>query len=114
MILDSVEEAVKQGARSEAACERLGVSQRTVQRWQTQPQDARRGPLTTPANKMSEAERQLVISAANCVEFRDVSPKQIVPRLADKGRVPGQRIDLLPGAQQRATHGPPRPRPRRQ
>ena len=119
MILDSVEEAVKQGARSEAVCERLGISQRTVQRWQTQPQDARRGPLTTPANKMSEAERRLVISAANCVEFRDVSPKQIVPRLADKGVYLGSestfyrvlKSERLMAHRGRAKSPVPRPRP---
>lgn len=78
-----------QGARQEAVCQRLGVSERTLQRWHVSAEDGRHGPYSEPANKLSEGERQLVVAAANSTEFRDVSPKQIVPRLADQGRYLG-------------------------
>lgn len=44
----------------------------------------RRGPVTTPANKLTDDERQRILDIANSPEFRDKSPAQIVPLLADK------------------------------
>ncbi len=87
MILDLVEEAVHAGARIEAACDMLGLSLRTVQRWQTQGsgEDLRCGPKRAPANKLSEPERRKIVKVATSPEYRDLSPKQIVPRLADQG-----------------------------
>jgi transposase InsO family protein len=84
-----VDDAMTQGARQKAACERLGISERTLQRWQTSTGDARHGPHSAPANRLSEVERQLMVAVANSAEFRDVSPKQIVPSLADQGRYIG-------------------------
>jgi hypothetical protein len=51
VIVDLVEEAVAHGARVEPACEVLGVSTRTVERWRKEPdgEDRREGPKTTPA-----------------------------------------------------------------
>jgi putative transposase len=80
------DEAMAHGARQEVVCKRLGISARTRQRWQLSADDGRHGPVSEPANKLTEGERQLVLAAANSTEFRDVSPKQIVPRLADQGR----------------------------
>jgi len=64
----------------------LGLDPRTVQRWRAQQggSDHRRGPRTSPANKLSDEERARVIEVANSPEFRDISPKQIVPILADR------------------------------
>jgi len=69
-----------------AACRILGVSVRTIQRWRFQGggEDERQGPRTEPGNKLSEAERQEVLDVATSPEFRDESPKQIVPTLADQ------------------------------
>lgn len=47
--------------------------------------DRRAGPLSEPKNKLSKMERKRVIETATSLEFRNMSPKQIVPRLADKG-----------------------------
>lgn len=87
MILSLIDEAVGSGARQERACQELGLSLRSVQRWRKQPEqeDRRRGPAKTPANKLSETERQQVLETINSPEYRDLSPKQIVPKLADKG-----------------------------
>ncbi len=72
----------------ESACSRLGVSARTVQRWRKpeSAEDRRCGPRTQPANRLSQAERQRVLQVANSEQYRDLSPKQIVPRLADEGQ----------------------------
>jgi putative transposase len=87
MILSAVEEGLAQGAGLDAVCKRIGVSVRTVQRWK-QPEtteDRRCGPRTSPANKLTDAERKRILAVANSEEFRELSPKQIVPRLADQG-----------------------------
>jgi transposase len=87
MIAGLVEEATRGGARQEAAVEAVGLSVRTVQRWRQQGDgaDRRRGPRTAPSNKLTQAERDRVLGIAIAPAFRDLSPQQIVPRLADQG-----------------------------
>ncbi len=87
MTLGLIDEAVTAGARQTEACEVLGIDPRTVQRWKSQGvgDDRRAGPKTPPANKLSEAERRQVLEVVNRPEHRDLSVKQIVPRLADRG-----------------------------
>jgi hypothetical protein len=84
MIRELVEEAVAAGARRWRACEVLGLTVRTLERWGADD-DGRRGPNTVPANKLSETERRKLVAIATSAEFRDRSPSQIVPRLADRG-----------------------------
>lgn len=87
MILELVDEAVRAGSTFAAACETLGLSARAVSRWRASGggEDRREGPLQTPAHALTEAERRTIVQTANSPEFRDLSPKQIVPRLADRG-----------------------------
>lgn len=83
-----VDEAVRGGCRLAAACRELGLTARTVQRWRRDPgggEDLRRGPNTKPANALSEAERDEIVRLSTAPELRNLSPKQIVPRLADQG-----------------------------
>jgi putative transposase len=82
-----VVEAAKNGARRSKACEILGISLRTLQRWEKGPDDGdkRAGPKSRPANSLSEAEKMLVVAVATSPQFRDLSPAQIVPILADGG-----------------------------
>lgn len=84
--LSLIDEAVGSGARLSAACRILGVSVRTIERWRLRGggEDERQGPRREPANKLSETERQEVLDVATSSEFRDESPKQIVPTLADR------------------------------
>lgn len=84
-ILGLVAEAVASGCRQLAACEALNVDERTIQRWQASATDGRCGPLTEPANKLSIAERDLIIKTSISSEFVNLSPHQIVPKLADAG-----------------------------
>lgn len=85
MILALVDEAVAAGARRAEACKTLGLPARTLQRWAHASEDMRNGPKHVPANKLSTAERNKVLEIATSAEFRDQSPKQIVPKLADRG-----------------------------
>ena len=86
--MELVADAVLHGSRLEPAARMLGLTARTIQRWvqQNGGEDRRHGPLQSPANKLTLAERQDVLSIANAPQYRDLSPKQIVPRLADEGR----------------------------
>ena len=87
MILELIEQAVAEGAALDAACTLLGLSGRTVRRWRDGGigDDGRAGPHGTPTHALTAAERAKIVEVATSAEFRDVSPKQIVPRLADKG-----------------------------
>ena len=78
---------MRRGARLKFAAQLLGLTARTVQRWRGQKggYDRRNGPKTTPGNKLTLAERQQVLAVANSPRYRDLSPRQIVPRLADEG-----------------------------
>ena len=87
MTLALIDTAVRDGARLEMACARLGISSRTVQRWRhpATAEDRRCGPRTSPTNRLTEHERKKILRIANSAEYCDLSPKQIVPRLADRG-----------------------------
>lgn len=88
MILGLLEEAHRGGARLEKACEVLDISPRAIERWKAAHggEDGRRGPKSEPANKLTEMERKRLLKVVNSPEYRDLSPKQIVPKLADKGQ----------------------------
>lgn len=82
-----IAEAQASGARLAPACRVVGLDRRTIQRWRAAEigDDMRMGPKTAPANKLSKHERSEVLRVVNAPEFRDLPPKQIVPRLADAG-----------------------------
>lgn len=80
-----VAEANEAGANKAKACDLLGVSVRTLERWATQPCDGRKGPIATPAHALTAEERQLVLDVYNSKEYANLPPGQIVPLLADKG-----------------------------
>ena len=86
MIIKLIDRAVDSGARLKKAAAIMGLSARTIIRWRQQGggQDQRKGPLTTPANKLSNTERQKILDTANSAPFRDLSPKQIVPKLGTR------------------------------
>ena len=86
-----MEQAKASGARRQASCEVLEVSLRTLERWEKQPdkEDGRRGPNTTCGHRLSDEEKQAMMEVCNSREYRDLSPWQIVARLADAGEYLG-------------------------
>jgi putative transposase len=80
-----VDEANVSGANKAKACEQLGVSVRTVERWAKQPSDQRKGPIAKPGHTLTTVERQRVVDVSNSEEYANLPPGQIVPLLADKG-----------------------------
>lgn len=118
MIATYIDEAVAAGARRTRACEAIELPPRTLQRWAHKSDDGRHGPKHPPPNKFSDAERRKLVAVATSAEFRDRSPKQIVPTLADRGEYIGSestcyRVLHEQGLQQhRGRARPPTPRPR--
>jgi putative transposase len=89
--VELISEAVSAGARQRLACRELGLTERTLQRWQnatgTVRADARPSAVRpVPANKLSEHERAQVLRVVNETRFASLPPTQIVPTLADEGR----------------------------
>jgi transposase InsO family protein len=96
VILDMIDTAVDAGARRAQACEVVGLADRTVERWREAGvgDDGRAGPRTHPANAFTAAERAKVLAVVNSPEYRDLPPKQVVPRLADAGRYIGSESTI--------------------
>jgi putative transposase len=91
-VLELIAEAQQAGASLEACCSRLGLSARTIRRWQLARSTGfeEDGRAAAAANrfspqKLTESEIENVVSICNSAEFRDMSPNQIVPILADRG-----------------------------
>jgi putative transposase len=90
-LLTLIEQAVTSGARLRVACAQIGLSVRTVRRWQrpcASQGDCRVRGLrakTEPPNKLAPAEVARAMAVLNSDEFKDSAPSQIVPRLVDRG-----------------------------
>lgn len=82
-----LDEARDSGARLDKACATLDLSLRTVERWEAAGggEDRRQGPNQAPANKLTPLERHRLLQVVNSPAYRDLSPHQIVPLLADQG-----------------------------
>ena len=87
-----IDEAVKDGASLNKACERIGITERTYYRWKRlnkehQSYEDRRAYAdhSNPANKLTPEERQKVLDTVNEERFASMPPSEIVPALADEG-----------------------------
>ena len=87
MILEAITKARSCGARLGPACRIVGISIRTIQRWRSQPEaeDRRCGPRRRPPNALSLAEEARIVAVLGSARYADLSPKQLVPQLADEG-----------------------------
>jgi hypothetical protein len=88
MIIQLIDEAIRAGARREKATALLGLSSRAVARWRIEnnTDDRPRGPATGAQHRLTDKERERVLTTANLPEYRNLSPRQIVPLLADRGQ----------------------------
>ncbi len=89
-ILKLVEEAERAGARRSRISDLLGLSARTLKRWQDAQGRVRKdgrpeASRPTPANRLSEEERQQILAICNHPDHAHLPPSQIVPMLADAG-----------------------------
>ncbi len=88
--VELVNEAHAAGARLKPACETLGISLRTYQRW-TEDGDIREDqrPLVQrakPAHALTSEEIQRVLATCNEARFASLPPAQIVARLLDEDK----------------------------
>jgi len=85
-MIEWLDAATKTGARKGKACAELGLTLRTVQRWQEEEQlkiDARTTVLKAPHNRLAASEREAILAVCNSAAYASLPPSQIVPRLAD-------------------------------
>lgn len=84
-----INQARVDGARLAPACAVLNISERTYQRWIKEgsvKKDKRpHAKRPTPKNKITKEERDEIINTVNSPRFADLSPTQIVPKLAEEG-----------------------------
>jgi len=84
--MESIAKAVTAGATQKRACEVVGIRDRTLQNWCKEGVNDRRTTVRkVPKNKLSQQEREAIMAICNNEDFKNLSPKQIVPSLADKG-----------------------------
>lgn len=83
-----INEACNAGARKHKSCAILGLSMRTIERWEKENglQDQRKLVKRIPTNKLTPEQRNMVISTANNATYRDLPACKIVPLLADAGQ----------------------------
>ena len=87
-IIQLVNEAQNSGARIKNITPIIGFSTRTIKRWKKAKKSKDRRTIHknyNPSNKLTQQERERVISIANSQEYKNLSPHQIVPKLADNG-----------------------------
>ncbi len=84
--IELIQEASSLDCRIKVACSDIGIDLKTFYRWQDNPLDNRKGPLTEPKNKLSKDEKDEIVRTASLKRFIDLSPWEIVPRLADEGK----------------------------
>lgn len=82
-----IEGACANGARKNKACELLGISIRSYERWNLSDGlvDKRSIVKKDPSNKLTPEERKQVITISNSPVYSDLPPCKIVPMLADQG-----------------------------
>lgn len=82
-----IAQACKAGARKHKACELLGLTIRTLERWEkvNGVDDKRKLTQHIPANKLTQEQRDMVLQTANSADYQNLPPCKIVPLLADKG-----------------------------
>jgi len=95
-----VEESSKAGARQSKACEILGITARTLQRWKKTDdksikKDQRQYRKSVPANKLSSEEKEEIMRICNSREYMNLPPSQIIPALADQGIFIGSESSFI-------------------
>ena len=64
----------------------IGISAKTLENWKNHgTTDRRKGASKKVPRKLSEQERQQILEACNSERFKDMTPNQIVPILAQEG-----------------------------
>jgi putative transposase len=83
-IVTLVTQACDYGATQENACNIIGISSKTFQRWtrNSNKQDGRLEPNHSPKHKLTELERKRIIKVINEPEYSNLPPCQVVQRFS--------------------------------
>src|SRR5690606_6380477 len=88
-MIDLIQEAKGAGARLFRACGEAGIGLRTYRRWfregSVQVDKRQEAVRPKPANKLSEEEKQRILSTCNSARYQGLPPPKIVPSLMDEG-----------------------------
>jgi putative transposase len=85
-LLYDIQIAVNDGARKNAACKIVGLTVRTIQRWNNDDiGDLRPTVPKTSPKALSTEEKKHILQVCNSQEYCDKNPNEIVPDLAGKG-----------------------------
>ena len=76
---------LEEATSTKQACELLGANRSTILRRRRPPVVGPRAPRPSPPNKLTEAERQHVLSVLRSPEYRDLAPAQVWAQLLDDG-----------------------------
>jgi putative transposase len=79
VILASLCDAQTAGARLHAACEVIGISARTIERWRGQPggDDRRCGPRRRPRNALTAAEEAQLLAVMTSAQYGRPQPRAV-------------------------------------
>jgi putative transposase len=88
MICALVQTAVEAHAEQWEACDIVGVDPRTLQRWREDVDqgDRRTTPKKPLPNQLTPHENAAILALVNTPAYRNLTPNEIVPLLADQGR----------------------------
>ncbi len=89
-LVEWIKQACRDGASLHRACNVVAISVHSWYRWQqgdaVMADQRPLKPRPTPANKLSQEERQAVLDMCNSPRFASAPPSQIVPILADENQ----------------------------
>lgn len=86
MLLNLIDEAIAKGCRKTKVCEYFELSIRTIQNWEKYGLiDKRKGALKLVHNKLTPEEETQIVKKACNHRFKDLTPYEIVPILAEEG-----------------------------
>jgi len=89
-LVELFQEGRRKGVRAHAIADVIGLCSRTLRRWGIAlaahgfSQDGRKGSIRTVPHQFSEEERQQVLETINDPKYADLTPAQIVAKLADQ------------------------------
>jgi putative transposase len=86
-IISLIADAQANGARQKTACGIVDILPKTLQRWVRAEslRDGRLEPIHTPVNKLTDLERQRILTICNEKQYSRLPHSKIVPILAYKG-----------------------------
>jgi putative transposase len=84
-VIDEQLPALEEVTSTKRACELLGAARSTILRRRRPPKLGPPAPRPEPPNKLTEAERQHILSVLRSEEYCDLAPAQVWARLLDDG-----------------------------